>query len=337
MNNELLWLALELMRIDSTSGREQRAIDWVEEHLSDRGWRVRRIRVDDERDDLVAMGTDAPLVTLSTHLDTVPPYLPPRLESGVLFGRGACDAKGIAAAMLCAAEELKKRGVPVGLLFVVGEETTHDGARAANDAPTTSRVLINGEPTESTLAEGTKGALRFVVKTSGEAAHSAYPDRGRSAIDDLVDLLHDLRSIPLPTDPLFGETTINVGSVSGGVADNVLAPTAEARCMARVSTSGDELWAMLAKWVEGRAEIVRGIEVPPVRLNTLPGFPTSLAAFATDIPSLDRWGTPYLFGPGSIHHAHGDDERVSVEELERAVDAYVRLAEGALARVDGGA
>ena len=134
MNNELLWLALELMRIDSTSGREQRAIDWVEEHLSDRGWRVRRIRVDDERDDLVAMGTDAPLVTLSTHLDTVPPYLPPRLESGVLFGRGACDAKGIAAAMLCAAEELKKRGVPVGLLFVVGEETTHDGARAANDA-----------------------------------------------------------------------------------------------------------------------------------------------------------------------------------------------------------
>ncbi|HUF26403.1 MAG TPA: M20/M25/M40 family metallo-hydrolase, partial [Gemmatimonadaceae bacterium] len=185
-------LAVDLMAIDSTSGREGEVIAWMHGLLEQRGWRVQRIPVTPGRDDVLATSDEAPLVTLSTHLDTVPPYMPPRIAGDRLLGRGACDAKGIAAAMICAAEQLRGQGVPVALLFVVGEEVTHDGAHAANAAPTTSRILIDGEPTESTLALGTKGAVRAVVRTSGRAAHSAYPELGRSATRELVHLLREL-------------------------------------------------------------------------------------------------------------------------------------------------
>jgi acetylornithine deacetylase len=323
-------LATELMRIDSTSGREGEVIAHAHRRLEERGWRVRRIPVSAGRDDLLATVVDEPLVTLSTHLDTVPPFIPPRVADGKLWGRGACDAKGIAAAMWCAAERLRARGVPVALLFVVGEETAHDGAHAANALPTTSRVLIDGEPTESTLAVGTKGALRLALRTRGVPAHSAYPHLGRSAIHDLVRLLHELESLRLPDDPVLGASTVNVGHIAGGVADNVMAPSAEARLMIRIVRPPDEMLDAVRRWVGDRAEVVPGPTVPPVRLGTLPGFPTSVAAYATDIPALDRWGEPYLFGPGSIHVAHRDDEHVEIAELVAAVDAYERLAEGAL-------
>lgn len=329
-NGDVVELAARLMEIESTSGREGPVIDWLENYLAGGDWRVRRIPVSPGRDDLFATCVDEPLVTLSTHLDTVPPYLPPRLADGVLWGRGACDAKGIAAAMILAAHALRDRGVPVALLFVVGEEVSHDGAEAANRMPTTSRVLINGEPTESTLAIGTKGAMRFTLRTSGQAAHSAYPELGRSAITELVRLLRELESLDLPRDEELGHTTINIGLISGGVADNVMAPSAEARLMARLVTPPDVLVALLRDWIGGRAEFEQSITVPLVRLGRLPGFETSIAAYATDIPKLTNWGTPYLFGPGSIHHAHRDDEHVRVDELRAAVDAYVRLAEAAL-------
>lgn len=323
-------VATDLMRIDSTSGREGAVIDFAHGLLEARGWRVRRIPVSAGRDDLHATSVDAPLVTLSTHLDTVPPFIPPRLEGPRLWGRGACDAKGIAAAMICAAERLRARDVPVGLLFVVGEEVSHDGAHAANAVPTTSRVLINGEPTESTLGLGTKGALRVTLRTHGEAAHSAYPELGRSAIDALVELLHDLRSAEFPCDELLGPTTVNVGMIAGGVADNVIAPAAEARLMLRlVSEPAENLW-LIERWVGTRASVEPGVAMPPVRLSTVPGFETSVVAFATDIPELTRWGTPYLFGPGSVHYAHRDDEHIEVAELIAAVDAYERLVVAAL-------
>ena len=188
-----------------------------------------------------------------------------------------------------------------------------------------SRALVNGEPTESTLALGTKGAMRVRVQTTGEAAHSAYPHLGHSATRDLVHLLADLDALVLPADDLLGETTINIGKLSGGVADNVIAPSAEARLMARLVTDGDDVWALLQAWAAGRATVERGIEVPPVRLGTLPGFATSVVAFATDIPAMPSWGTPYLFGPGSIHVAHRDDEFVEIAELHAAVDAYERI------------
>jgi acetylornithine deacetylase len=231
--------------------------------------------------------------------------------------------------MICAAERLRTAGVPVALLFVVGEETAHDGAHAADAWARAnafrSLALVNGEPTESTLALGTKGALRVLVTTIGEAAHSAYPHLGRSATLMLVELLAELGEIRFPTDALLGETTVNIGKLSGGVADNVLAPRAEARLMARLVGDGDEVWALLQRWSAGRASIERGIEAPPVRLGSLPGYPTSVFAFATDIPAMPTWGTPYLFGPGSIHVAHRDDEFIEIEELRGAVETYERL------------
>lgn len=329
-------LTVRLMSIDSTSGREGEVVAWLEAYLRERNWRTQRIPVAHGRDDLFATAVDRPLVTLSTHLDTVPPYIPPRRDERCLYGRGACDAKGIAAAMICAAEQLRAAELPVALLFVVGEEVTHDGAHAANDAfaaqtvPSTSRVLINGEPTESTLAVGTKGAIRVLVRTEGQAAHSAYPHLGRSATRDLVRLLADLETVAFPTDELLGDTTVNIGGLAGGVADNVVAPRAEARLMIRLVTPADAIVRIMERWAAGRATLEWGPMVPPVKLGAVDGFATSVAAFATDIPAMPNWGAPYLFGPGSIHVAHRGDEFVAIDELRAAVDGYVRIARAVL-------
>ena len=326
-------LAHTLMSIGSTSGREGELSAWVQRILENRGWIVRRIPVSEGRDNVLAQSAESAPVTFSTHLDTVPPYRPPRLDAQRLWGRGACDAKGIAAAMICAADHLRETGTHAALLFVVGEETTHDGAHAANAVRNASKVLINGEPTESRLAVGTKGAMRVVVRVAGVAAHSAYPECGRSATAALVEMLHELPWLAFPRDPLLGETTVNIGHIEGGVADNVLAPKAEARLMLRIVSTPDEAWRVLERWADGRATLERGVEVPPVRLSTVPGFETAVVAFATDIPALTNWGTPYLFGPGSIQYAHREDEHIELDELRAAVGAYERLAKAALARV----
>jgi acetylornithine deacetylase len=327
---DVVALAEWLMAIDSTSGSEASLLDAFATALAGRGWRTTRIPVSAGRADLLVTSGSGPFVTLSTHLDTVPPFLPPRREGGRLHGRGACDAKGIAAAMVCAAERMRADGEPIALLFVVGEETTHDGAHAANDWAIASGfesiALLNGEPTESTLALGTKGAMRVILRTQGEAAHSAYPHLGRSATMALVQLLAELDALPMPTDPLLGETTINIGKLSGGVADNVVAPSAEARLMARLVSEPDEVWERLVRWSAGRATLERSIEIAPARLGSVAGYPTSVMAFATDIPAMPAWGVPYLFGPGSIHVAHRDDEFVEIAELERAVTTYASLA-----------
>ena len=314
------------MEVESTSGREGDVIAFVHQLLEHAGWRCTRIPVSAGRENVYATVGAAPTVTLSTHLDTVPPFIPPRREGGKLWGRGACDAKGIAAAMICAAERLRASGMSLGLLFVVGEETTHDGAVAANLVPTQSRVLINGEPTESTLALGTKGALRLTLRTHGEAAHSAYPELGHSATRALVHLLAEIDDLDLPRDELLGETTVNIGRLSGGVADNVIAPEAEARLMIRLVSDPEIVMKRITEWAGDRATIERGAVVPPVKLGSVAGFRTSIAAYATDIPKLTNWGTPYLFGPGSIHVAHRDDEHVNERELTESVTAYERLA-----------
>ena len=341
-------LALELCAIDSTSGSEGEIVAHVERLLGARGWRTRRIPVTPGRDALYASSGADRHVTLSTHLDTVPPFIAPRLEDGRLHGRGTCDAKGIAAAMICAAERLREARVAVGMLFVVGEETAHDGAHAANDwiasAGIASVALVNGEPTESKLGLGTKGAVRFVIRTEGRAAHSAYPQLGRSATMALVRLLAELDTLDLPRDALLGETTVNVGMLSGGVADNVTAPWAEARIMVRLVSPVAEMEALVRHWVGDRGTVTMGPAVPPVRLGVMPGFATEVVAYATDIPALTKWGTPYLFGPGSIHVAHTDREYVEVAELRSAVDGYERLVrqitekgEGAGGRLDDSA
>ncbi len=326
---DVVALAQRLMAIESTSGHEGELMAHVHALLDQRGWTATRIPVSEGRFAVFARAGDAPFVTLSTHLDTVPPYIPPRLDGDLLWGRGACDAKGIAAAMWCAAERLRAQGAPVALLFVVGEEVSHDGAHASNQwiskSGLTSRAIVDGEPTESTLGRGTKGAMRVVVRTTGQPAHSAYPHLGHSAIDDLVQLLAQLPSLELPQSALFGPTTVNIGHISGGVADNVVAPWAEARLMARTVSPDADVMRVLERWAAGRAELEQGITVPPVELGVLDGFETSVVAFATDIPELGNWGTPYLFGPGSIHVAHREDEQVRVDELRAAVDAYERM------------
>ncbi len=329
-------LTLALMSIDSTSGREGAVIAWLDDYLRERGWRTQRIPVTPGRDDLFATVSDSPLVTLGTHLDTVPPFIPPTRDADRIYGRGSCDAKGVAAAMICAAERLRDAGLPIALLFVVGEEVSHDGAHAANAAfaaktiPATNRVLINGEPTESTLALGTKGAIRVVVRTAGKAAHSAYPHLGHSATRDLVHLLAGLDALQLPSDSLLGDTTVNIGALSGGVADNVTAPSAEGRLMIRLVTPADEIVRIIDAWANGRATLEWGSMVPAVKLGVVDGFDTSVAAFATDIPALTNWGTPFLYGPGSIHVAHRDDEFIAIDELRASIDGYERLVRAVL-------
>lgn len=335
MSNDVLQLAVQLMEVESTSGGEGAVIGLVERILHAREWRVTRIPVSPGRDDILATRREGPFVTLSTHLDTVPPHIPPRVDGDRLRGRGACDAKGIAAAMITAAERLDARGVPVALLFVVGEEVSHDGAHAANEwAARTgfvSRILIDGEPTESTLALGTKGAMRVALRVHGIAAHSAYPNLGRSATRELARILAALDDLELPRDDVLGETTINIGVISGGIADNVVAPSAEARLMARTVGAPDQVLQQLRELVGDRGEVRQGITAPAVRLGVLPGYPTSVVAYATDIPALTNWGRPYLLGPGSIHVAHRDDEHIAIPELRAAVETYERLAVEAMA------
>src|ERR1044071_5606168 len=287
MQNDPASLAEQLMQIDSTSGREGAAIDWLDDALSKSGWSTTRIPVTEGRSALYARSAPLCPVTLSTHVDTVPPFVTPRRDQRRLYGRGACDAKGIAASMVVAAERCRAKGHSVGLLFVVGEEVSHDGAHAANawaraNRPG-SRVLINGEPTDNALAIGTKGAVRVVVRTAGQAAHSAYPHLGKSATMDLVRMLAEIDDLELPSDELLGATTVNIGSLGGGVADNVVAPAAEARLMIRLVSPLDEIRAIVERWAAGRATLEWGVSVPAMRLGRIDGFETSVAAFATDI------------------------------------------------------
>ena len=330
---DVLAIAVQLMATESTTLNEGRVVTVAEAILTELGWNVRRIPVSPGRDNLLAYGSAPVELVFSTHLDTVPPYHPPSIDGDRLLGRGACDAKGIAAAMICAATSLRDQGVPVGVLLVVGEEAPHDGALAANAVKNSCKVLINGEPTESKLGIGTKGALRCSITTRGKAAHSAYPQFGISATANLVALLTEIPTLKLPSHPILGDTTINIGVLSGGVADNVIAADATARLMVRIVTPSADTIALLKAWIGDRAEFRVETEVQAMLLGSVDGFETDVVAYATDVPELSNWGTPYLFGPGSIQVAHTDREFIEIAELRAAVDAYQRLAHKALAAV----
>lgn len=323
---DVVALAAELLAIESPTFNEGAAVEFVARWLVARGWSVRVQEVTPGRGNVWASRRGG-VVTLSTHLDTVPPYSPPALRDGRLYGRGAADAKGIAAAMLAAADRLASDSEErIDLLFVVGEEKGSDGARAANQLRPTSRWLINGEPTESKLATGAKGSLRVTIRTRGRAAHSAYPHLGESAIEPLLELLPTLRDIELPHDPVLGGTSVNIGTIHGGTEANIVPERAEAELMFRLVGDVEDVKWRLEKWVDGRAELEYGSTIPAQRFRTIPGFETAAVAYTSDIPLLDKWGTPLLFGPGSIHVAHTEDEHIEVAELTAAVDAYVRLA-----------
>jgi len=328
--NDVVALAAELIAIESPTGGEARVVDYVSRWLVARGWNVTVQEVTPGRGNVWASRSGGG-VTLSTHLDTVRPYFGPRLEGGRLRGRGACDAKGIAAAMMIAAQALAESGEErVDLLLVVGEEKGSDGARAANRLPATSRFLIDGEPTESKLATGAKGSLRVELRTRGRESHSAYPDLGRSAIEPMLELLPTLRTLDLPKDELLGTTTVNIGTIHGGTEANIIPGECEVELMFRLVGDVEPLKRQIEGWVDGRAEITWGSHIPVQHCHTIAGFETAPVAYTTDIPLLDRWGTPLLFGPGSIHVAHTADELIDVDELRAAVGAYERLVRSLL-------
>jgi acetylornithine deacetylase len=328
---DVVSLAAELLAIPSLTASEGAAVDFVSRWLVARGWNVTVQEVSAGRGNVWASRSGGG-VTFSTHLDTVPPFFAPRLDGDRLYGRGACDAKGIAAAMMAAADRLAKSGESrVDLLLVVGEEKGSDGARAANNLSTRSRFLVNGEPTESKLATGAKGSLRVTVRTRGREAHSAYPQLGQSAIEPLIALLPTIRELPLPSDPVLGETTVNIGVIHGGTEANIIPSHAEAEMMIRLVGDADPIRKQIKKWAKGKAEIEFGSYIPAQHFHTLDGFEVAPVAYTSDIPLLTNWGTPLLFGPGSIHVAHTPEEYVDVNELRASVDTYERLARSLLA------
>ena len=328
---DVVALCAELLSIKSPTGGEGKIVDFVSRRLVSRGWNVTVQEVTPGRGNVWASRTGGG-VTLSTHLDTVPPYVAPKMQGERLYGRGACDAKGIAAAMLAAADRLADSGEDrVDILLVVGEEKGSDGARAANHLPATSKFLINGEPTESRLASGAKGSLRVTVKTRGREAHSAYPHLGRSAIEPMLELLPTIRSLPLPTDPVLGDTTVNIGTIRGGTEANIIPGECEAELMFRLVGDVGAVKALVEQWAAHRAEITYGSYIPAQHFHVVPGFEVSPVAYTSDIPLLGRWGTPLLFGPGSIHVAHTPNEHIDVRELRESVNTYERLVRSLLA------
>ena len=320
-----------LVDIESTTNHEKNVGDYLFAHLSAlvarHSGRIERIPAAANRDNIFAAWGE-PLVTFSTHMDTVPPFFGSREDGDFIWGRGSCDAKGIIAAMIAAAEKLLAAGTRnFGVLFVVGEERDSAGAKAAAETPRGSRFLINGEPTENRLALGSKGALRFEVVTHGRMAHSAYPELGESAIEKLLDVLQELRQIPLPEDAALGRSTLNIGTISGGRAPNVIPDGARAEIMFRLAGEATPIRAAVTRAAAGRAEVKEILHTPAVRLSSLNGFPTTVVFYTTDIAILgDGWGKPFLVGPGSIEQAHTLEERVSKRQLREAVEIYRKMA-----------
>jgi len=324
----LFELTRRLIDIPSVSGEEREVGRFLASYLESLGWRVELQEVEAGRSNVLATNGEPARVVLSTHMDTVPPFIPSAEDETHISGRGACDAKGIIAAQVSAAEALRAEGVSeVGLLFTVDEELGSLGARAANEHPLarSCEYLINGEPTDNRLASGSKGSLRLRLSTEGRAAHSAYPERGESAIEKMLDVLADVRAAPWPRDEFFGETTCNIGTIGGGTRPNVIPADARAELQIRLVTQSSVIKKILEEAVAGRARVEYLSVAEPVRMHAVEGFERDVVRFTTDIPYLSNWGAPLLVGPGSILDAHTDAERVSKRELEEAVMIYTRL------------
>jgi acetylornithine deacetylase len=319
-------LARRLIDIDSTTGREGEVAAVLAGYLRDRGYSVLEQPLTDGRNNVIAAAGE-PRLVFSTHVDCVPPFFPSRIDGDLLYGRGACDAKGILAAQVAAAERLRAAGeTRIGLLFVAGEERGSDGAAAANKIASRSEYLINGEPTDNRLGAATRGVFRVKIVAAGRAAHSGYPELGDSAIEKLLDALVALRNAPWPKDPELGTTHYTIGLISGGVAHNVIPPHAEAEVFFRTVGEHDPVRQVLHRTLNGRVKVEEILELPAVRLHTVPGFDTAVFSYFSDVPFLSNWGTPLLLGPGSIHVAHTDREHIAIDELNRAVDIYATLA-----------
>jgi acetylornithine deacetylase len=325
---DLVGFTRRLVDIESISGNEGPVGDYLCAELQRLGFRAEQIPVEGPRNNIFATAPDEPhpAVVFSTHMDTVPPFIPSSEDATRVYGRGSCDAKGIIAAQVSAAQRLRADGIHAGLLFLVGEERDSLGAKVANQRPAGSKFLINGEPTENRVAIASKGTLRVQVTAKGKMAHSAYPDLGESAIDKLLEALQRLRQIRLPSDPHIGPCTVNVGVIEGGRAPNVIPDHARAQLLYRLIGPSSALREEILGVVGDLAQVDFTLEIPFVRLRAPDQFPTMVAAFTTDIPWLSNWGEPLLVGPGSIHVAHTDGEYIEKKQLTDAVDLYCSIA-----------
>jgi acetylornithine deacetylase len=328
MHMDVVSLTRWLVDIESISGNEGAVGHALAEELRAVGYNVQRMLVEGDRFNVLATSPQQPnpAVVFSTHMDTVPPFIASSEDDDRVCGRGSCDAKGIIAAQIAAAEVLKKDGIYVGLLFLVGEERDSRGAKVANQQANSCKFLINGEPTENRVAVASKGSLRVQLTATGKMAHSAHPELGESAIDKLIEALHRLRAMPLPADPKFGPCTLNVGIIEGGRAPNVIPDHARAQLLYRLIGPAEPLRREIAAAVGDLVKVEFTLEIPFVRLRTSEGLPTMVAAFTTDIPALSNWGQPLLVGPGSIHVAHTEGEYVEKKQLYEAVELYCKLA-----------
>ena len=325
----LFELTRQLIDIPSVTGEEAAASQFLASFLRDLGYQVELQEVEGSRSNVIATTHAVPKIVFSTHIDTVPPFIPSSEDNEYIYGRGSCDAKGIIAAQIFAAEQLRAEEMnEVGLLFTVDEELSSKGAQLVNHHPLAEQCqfMINGEPTDNKLAVGTKGSLRFFITTEGRSAHSAYPEAGDSAIETLLDLLGDIRKVNWPRDEFFGETTCNIGVIRGGTRPNVIPAEARAELQIRLPVTVEEVKQVVEESVAGRARIEYTSEHDPVKLFSVSGFEECVVRFTTDIPYLSRWGQPLLLGPGSILVAHTAHERIAKQELKDAVELYAQLA-----------
>jgi acetylornithine deacetylase len=330
---DVVTLTRQLVDIESISGNEAAVGNYLYGELCRLGYQTRKISVEGDRFNVYATCEEhpQPAVVLSTHMDTVPPFIPSSEDATRIYGRGSCDAKGIIAAQVAASERLRQQNLPVGLLFVVGEERDSLGATVANDCVVNGQIsgcrfLVNGEPTENRIALASKGTLRAEVTARGRMAHSAYPELGESAIDKLIPALARLRAMPLPSDPEVGPCTLNIGLIEGGRAPNVIPDYAHADLLYRLVGPSTELRKQILASAGDAVEVTFPLELPFLRFRTVDGLPTMIAAFTTDIPKLTSWGEPLLIGPGSIHLAHTDGEYIEKQQLHDAIDLYCRIA-----------
>jgi len=325
---DVVALTRQLVDIESITGNEGRVGDFLHHELSRLAYQATSIPVDGERCNVYAASPQEsrPAVVFSTHMDTVPPFIPSSEDATRIYGRGSCDAKGIIAAQVAAAERLRQEGIYVGLLFLVGEERDSLGAKVANRHSPGCKFLVNGEPTENHVAIASKGTLRVELVAGGRMAHSAYPELGESAIDKLLEALNRLRAMKLPSDPEVGPCTLNVGVIEGGRAPNVIPDYARAQLLYRLVGASEQLRKEIVETVGGLGKVEFILEIPFVRLRTLDGLPTMIAAFTTDIPWLNNWGEPLLVGPGSIHVAHTEGEFIEKQQLHEAIELYCAIA-----------
>ena len=347
MNNHLktkpidpIGLTRQLCEVESTTYHEGAVGDFLTDFLAGRGWMVEKTPVAQPADSGTAGprwnvygGTagETPDLVFSTHMDTVPPYIPFSEDAEFMYGRGVSDAKGIIAAQVAAAEALRAEGFRIGVLFVSGEERDSAGAKAANLKPKGSRYLINGEPTDNRVALASKGALRVAFRATGKMAHSAYPELGESAVHKLVQVMAKLLELKLPVTEDVGPSTLNIGQIGGGHAPNVIADKAEAQVLVRLVGDSAPVKAALLEAAKGLAEVDFTLEIPFARLRAPEGLPTMVAKFTTDIPQLSNWGEPLLLGPGSIHVAHTLHEKLAKKEQLEAVEMYIKVAKKLLA------